>query len=106
MKMKVLKNLLRPVFYWGLHTCSACGARMRLIRHEIMWPELGEQWSLTPAQYLLMDKREGCKCPRCGCNWRVRHLAQCLLRDVANRFGIRSTSVKRLIASGGLDGIS
>jgi len=62
-----------------------------------MWEALGRQWELGGELYASMDEREGVTCSFCGCNARVRQLAQVLLADLARAKGVKATSVKSLM---------
>jgi hypothetical protein len=66
---------------------------MRPVRARVLWKELGAEWQLDPELYELMDQREGVRCPFCGSNWRVRHLATVLLADIADHALITTSSV-------------
>jgi SAM-dependent methyltransferase len=94
--MTALKNLLRPIYYWGPRSCTACGRQSRTLRTEVMWEGLGSEWDLTPQLYEQFSEREGVSCAKCGANWRARHLAQVLLDDVSLTRAVRSRSVAEL----------
>ncbi len=78
--------------------CPACGSNAGLDMRGVLWPELIQQWRLTPAWANWIDQREGMRCLECGSNLRSRQLAQ-VLRDALNeRFGAHYDSLAALCA--------
>jgi SAM-dependent methyltransferase len=87
-----MKRLLRRIYYWGASRCAVCGRHARTRRVQVMWPELGEEWDLTPELYDQMSERDGVVCGLCGSTWRVRQLAETLLGDLSKR-GVSAESI-------------
>jgi SAM-dependent methyltransferase len=58
-----------------------------------MWPELGEQWQLTPELYAAFDQREGVCCTLCGSNLRSRQLAIVITKQMNRKLGTTHTSL-------------
>ena len=77
--------------------CPACGVRTGLNYRPVLWPELVEEWGLTPAWAKWFDEREGFTCKHCGCRLRERTLADAIRKTAARLYGIRATSLKELV---------
>src|SRR5687768_18587850 len=59
--------------------CACCGST-ELRQHSILWPELTQQWELSPAEAAYIDRQQGLTCTRCGGNLRSLTLAQAIMR--------------------------
>lgn len=93
---RTMKSLLRPIYYFGLKLCPACGRGARVKFWGALWPELGRQWDLTSALYEWFDLREGAKCGRCGNSLRTRQLASAIVGQMNQKLGTTHTSLREL----------
>jgi len=91
-----MRALLREIYYWGPRKCPACGKHARLRFSNVMWPELGEQWDLTPDLYRQFDQREGMSCTLCGNNLRARQLASVVVDRLNGRLVTHHSSLRAL----------
>jgi SAM-dependent methyltransferase len=64
-----------------------------------MWPELGEEWGLSPELYHAFDEREGRVCARCGSSLRARQLAAAIVDRLNGRLGTAHGSLSALCGS-------
>ncbi len=92
-----LRMFLKGVKNRRFPRCPACGVRARLSRRPTSWPELVEQWGLTPQWAKWFEEREGAICGFCHCQLRVRCLAEALLSAVSSAYGTKATSLTELI---------
>jgi SAM-dependent methyltransferase len=60
-------------------TCICCG-RGSFTRSAVLWPELIEQWGLSPAEVESIDLQQGWRCTRCGNALRGMVLARAIVR--------------------------
>jgi SAM-dependent methyltransferase len=58
---------------------------------------LSQEWGLSSRLRQLFDKREGVQCICCRANWRVRHLADVLLREIEGRTGKRYETIAKMV---------
>jgi hypothetical protein len=52
--------------------------RIRVTAHSILWPQLIDQWQLSPAEVSYIDRQQGEICVGCGANLRSIALANAL----------------------------
>lgn len=76
--------------------CPACGLRGELVRQAALWPELIEQWGLSPQWVAWFDQREGYHCPHCGSSLRAQQLAKVIVQTLNARTGTSVTSLAQL----------
>lgn len=61
----------------GAIACPVCGCE-QFTRLPVLWPELIEEWQLSPPEAEEMDRREGTQCGRCNANLRSMALADAI----------------------------
>ncbi len=64
-----------------------------------MWPELGDEWGLSPELYQEFDEREGIVCSRCGSSIRARQLAAIIVAELNSRLRCSHRSLAALCRS-------
>lgn len=62
-----------------LKYCSICGGN-RFSLKEVLWPELVNEWQLSPYEVDYVNRQQGLVCDRCGNNLRSMALASGILR--------------------------
>jgi len=80
----------------GGHPCPACGMRSVLISRPVLWPELIDEWGLSPEWVRHFDQREGDCCGFCRCSLRDRQLAEGLVEAFCAIAGSSVRSLKEL----------
>ena len=80
----------------GHAQCPACGHRAALVFDAAMWPELIEEWEISPQWAAWFDQREGCRCAHCDSNLRARQLARALVDTINLRLHLRANSLAQL----------
>ena len=78
------------------HKCSACGFRGSYLYHQVLWPELIEEWQLSEQWAHWFDEREGAICASCGSNLRCRQLAQAIITALSLRIKTTADSLSAL----------
>ena len=63
-------------------SCIVCGSTSPPAHTPVLWPELIEQWGLTPEEAASVDRREGQHCPDCMASLRSQSLAGVLLPEL------------------------
>lgn len=58
--------------------CAVCGGR-EYEHTPVLWPQLIEEWGLSPEEARYIDVQQGTRCLSCGCNARSIALARALL---------------------------
>lgn len=89
-KRAVKLSVLRLV---GRQFCPACGFCGRFLYRAAIWPELIDEWGLTPEWAHWFNLREGKHCPQCSSNLRSGHLAQTLLETLQSICDIEALSL-------------
>lgn len=57
--------------------CTVCGGT-EFTAHTVLWPQLIDQWQLSPAEVSYVDRQQGEICASCGANLRSIALANAL----------------------------
>ena len=57
--------------------CPACG-HDKFQQFKVLWPELIEQWEITPQEVEYIDRQQGAKCRKCKSNLRSLTIADAL----------------------------
>ena len=70
--------------------CPACGMRRKLLDREPKWPELIEQWELSPKWAALFYAREGKFCEWCDASLRCCQLAKAIVDAHRGSIGVES----------------
>lgn len=78
------------------HRCAACDSLSILVGNPVLWPELIEQWQLTPDWARYFDEREGLMCFACGTNLRSQNLALGILSAAHELTNVVAGSLKKL----------
>lgn len=78
--------------------CPACGLRGETVQQAVLWPELSEQWGLSPQWAKWFDQREGHRCPHCDSSLRAQQLAEAIIQTINAQVGTRATSLAQLCA--------
>ena len=73
--------------------CSICGSTV-FESETLLWPLLIEQWGLNETEVAYVNRQQGTRCTRCGCNLRSLALARAIL-SACNASG----SFKRFLLS-------
>jgi SAM-dependent methyltransferase len=60
--------------------CYVCGGR-EFSFHEVLWPELIQDWQLSPAETEYVNYQQGYRCNACGNNLRSIALAKAILTE-------------------------
>lgn len=76
--------------------CLACGLRGELVQQKALWPELIEQWGLSPQWAAWFDQREGHLCPHCGSSLRAQQLAEVIIETINSNVGTRAINLAQL----------
>jgi SAM-dependent methyltransferase len=63
----------------SLEICTVCGGD-RFANEPVLWPELIEQWELSPAEVAYIDLQQGFCCTNCKNNLRTMTLAAAVTR--------------------------
>lgn len=58
--------------------CSICGSTV-FESETLLWPLLIEQWGLNETEVAYVNRQQGTRCTRCGCNLRSLALARAIL---------------------------
>ena len=58
--------------------CTVCGGK-DFVEHQVLWPELCEQWELNEREITYVNRQQGHCCVVCGSNMRSRVLALALI---------------------------
>ena len=58
--------------------CSCCGSG-HAEQTPILWPELIEEWELSPEEAAYIDRQQGYQCTQCGASLRSMALAQAIV---------------------------
>ncbi len=80
----------------GIDPCPACGLRAKLIHTSVLWPELINEWGLSPIWADWFDKREGSKCEYCCSSLRDRQLAETIINAINTKEGTNFSSLNKL----------
>lgn len=67
-------------------SCPVCGGN-EFAYHEVLWPELIDDWGLAPDEVNYINQQQGKACSGCGNNLRSMALADAIL----NRYQFKST---------------
>ncbi|MES2374297.1 MAG: methyltransferase domain-containing protein [Bacteroidota bacterium] len=78
----------------GNEQCLACGFKGRKRRLNVLWPDLINEWELSPEWVAWVNDREGTHCVNCGCSERTNQLAGVILSYFDQLAGIKSTSLQ------------
>lgn len=97
--VKALRKLLSPMRNWSPNSCPACGKGSRLRFSPAMWEGLGQEAEMSPEMYADFDRREGCRCGRCGSNLRSRQLASAIIDQIGPSLGTTFASLAAMCAS-------
>ncbi len=65
--------------------CSICGSS-DFVQHSVLWPELVNEWQLSPGEADYVERQQGLRCTRCSSN----------LRGIALGFAIAEVLKTRL----------
>jgi SAM-dependent methyltransferase len=93
--------------------CTVCGGAQFTVQ-PVLWPQLIEQWQLSPAELAYVDRQQGECCSRCGANLRSIALANALravagtphmLRDFAGSVEAAQLRILELNEAGTLHSI-
>jgi SAM-dependent methyltransferase len=76
--------------------CSACGVTGRLVDSKQEWPELVEQWELSPEWAARFYAREGLACEWCGASLRSQQLAGAVVAVANEGLGTGAKSLREL----------
>ncbi len=76
--------------------CPACGMRRKLLDREPKWPELIEQWELSPKWAALFYAREGKFCEWCDASLRCCQLAKAIVDALNSRLGTNAACLDSL----------
>lgn len=76
--------------------CAACGVMGRLLDSGLEWPELVEQWGLSPEWAARFYAREGLACEWCGASLRSQQLAGAVVAVANAEWGTRAGSLREL----------
>jgi SAM-dependent methyltransferase len=76
--------------------CAACGVKGRRVDNKPEWPELVEQWELSPEWAARFYAREGLACEWCGASLRSQQLAGTVVAVAAAEFGAGAKSLREL----------
>lgn len=82
----------------GNTRCGACGFTGQPLHEPPSWPDLIEQWELTPQWAAWMAQREGSRCAWCGASLRAGSLAAAIVAAVNRRCGTTATRLRSLFA--------
>jgi SAM-dependent methyltransferase len=58
--------------------CCCCGCR-HLKLHQVLWDDLIAAWRLASHEVAYIDRQQGLRCDRCGCNLRGMALAKAIM---------------------------
>lgn len=75
-----------PLPVASLEVCPACGAR-EFVSQSVLWPELIEEWQLSPAEADYVNLQQGLCCANCKNNLRAMTLAAA----ITSAFGFRGS---------------
>ena len=76
--------------------CGTCGFAGAPRQRDALWPELVEQWGLTPQWARWFDEREGSCCVRCGSSRRSAQLASAIVRTINASVGTSASCLSAL----------
>lgn len=64
--------------------CPCCGGGGERFS-PVLWPELVDEWGLSPEEHSYVDRQQGQRCATCGASLRSRALAMAILRTLGAR---------------------
>jgi SAM-dependent methyltransferase len=80
-------------------SCPVCGGT-EFRRNPVLWPELIQDWQLSPAEVSYIDTQQGKYCTKCGSNVRSMALARALQNALAT-----TTLLAQLVESAAWSGL-
>jgi SAM-dependent methyltransferase len=86
--------------------CAACGVMGRLLDSKLEWPELIEQWELSPEWAARFYAREGLACEWCGASLRSQQLAGAVVAVANAEFGAGANSLRELCDATGFGALA
>lgn len=69
--------------------CTICGGST-FVQHAVLWPELVNDWQLSPEEQRYIDRQQGLLCASCGCNLRSMALGNA----ICTAYGFAGTLVE------------
>lgn len=79
--------------------CPVCGEKSIVLAGYGLWPQLVEEWGISPDWAKYFGLREGCRCSACQVNLRGRHLAKAIVAEVNRRTAANAKTFNRLCLS-------
>lgn len=70
-------------FQRAITRCACCGAD-RFVSTEVLWPNLIQEWNLSPDEARYINRQQGTACATCGANLRSVALALAITRTVGH----------------------
>lgn len=78
----------------GDEQCKACGFQGLFLNGRVLWPELIEEWELTPEWVNWFDLREGHSCPKCGSSLRAGQLSEAIIEGISSITAVTGKSLR------------
>lgn len=65
-----------------IERCICCGSDL-LVQTDVLWQALIDEWRLSPAEVVYIQRQQGLHCGACGTNLRAMALAKAIMRAFA-----------------------